>query len=537
MGGKSTLHSAVLRHGGPHENSSFDLRSWQGLTYVLRAGKEALKEKGAYAEFRNLVLQYAQNGGDADTKKQIDAIIKTFPPIDFSKKVQQEQGVNEKSDAEEVVATDTPQANIRPHTGRRVEPRFGTQRSPVVKAHVEAPAEKQEVEHVTTTPVTDTEHKVEEVREVVSIPPAQEVSSEPITPAHTTVEVVHRSLEEHRIRITEIKRAVNEYIGNPVALMSLSDDVGKKYMSALLGALKSTSAGGDGNADGAMATLESAYGLLVATSKSKDEKEVKIISSNDTDAHSESTPVKETDAPPQEVIEDKQETVSIPVSDSIPNISLDVQETNKAPDVPVEEIKDVAVVKEAVHAQPTRHDILRSGFKKSDNAISSVVRSVQQKKYVERESSAPLVVETADIPKIEEMISPDINPQPRRKIISEDEKKVIEKVAVKQSELYSTEITTMLETLLHEWSVFSGSGIFGTGPGGTLHPLFKTLSQLSMGEVVAGRFEGSDPKILKIIKQYIDAWRHEQGITYTLNETFEHYLRRVVQRILKRQNG
>ena len=109
-------------------------------------------------------------------------------------------------------------------------------------------------------------------------------------------------------------------------------------------------------------------------------------------------------------------------------------------------------------------------------------------------------------------------------------------VAVRQTELFTPEITEALDTLLHEWSIFSSSGIFGTGPGGPEHPLYQKISPLSMGEVIAGRWEGSTPKIQKIIKEYIDAWRHEQGIAYTINETFEHYLRRVVQKILKRQN-
>jgi hypothetical protein len=108
---------------------------------------------------------------------------------------------------------------------------------------------------------------------------------------------------------------------------------------------------------------------------------------------------------------------------------------------------------------------------------------------------------------------------------------------VKQAELYAPKTTAMLNNLLHEWSIFSASGFLGTGPSGAEHPLFVTLAPLSMGEVIAGRWEGVDPKQLKIIKQYVDAWRHEQGLTYTLSETFEHYLRRVVDRIAKRQNG
>ncbi len=107
---------------------------------------------------------------------------------------------------------------------------------------------------------------------------------------------------------------------------------------------------------------------------------------------------------------------------------------------------------------------------------------------------------------------------------------------VRQVELFSPKITAMLDKLLHEWNIFAGSGFFGVGPAGAEHPLSLTLAPLSMGEVVAGRWEGADPKIIKIIKQYVDAWRHEQGIAYTTGETFEHYLRRVVQRIVKRQN-
>jgi hypothetical protein len=106
-----------------------------------------------------------------------------------------------------------------------------------------------------------------------------------------------------------------------------------------------------------------------------------------------------------------------------------------------------------------------------------------------------------------------------------------------QTELSNPEITNALHGLLHEWSLFSGSGILGIGPGGPEHPLYRKLSMLSMGEVLAGRFEKADAKVVKTIKEYVDAWRHEQGIAYTTNETFEHFLRRVVQRILKRQKG
>jgi hypothetical protein len=109
-------------------------------------------------------------------------------------------------------------------------------------------------------------------------------------------------------------------------------------------------------------------------------------------------------------------------------------------------------------------------------------------------------------------------------------------ISAEQSELFSPKITDALHQLLHEWTIFGGSGLFGIGPGGSEHPLYIKLSTLSMGEVLAGRWEKADPKLIKVIKQYVDAWRHEQGIAYTIDETFEHYLRRVVQKILKRQS-
>jgi hypothetical protein len=105
-----------------------------------------------------------------------------------------------------------------------------------------------------------------------------------------------------------------------------------------------------------------------------------------------------------------------------------------------------------------------------------------------------------------------------------------------QGELMTAEVTGVLTELLHDWTIFASSGIFGMGPSGMDHPLYEKLSRLPMGEVLSGRFENADMKLVHNIKDYVNAWRHEQGIAYNPSETFEHYLRRVAQRILKRQN-
>ena len=98
-------------------------------------------------------------------------------------------------------------------------------------------------------------------------------------------------------------------------------------------------------------------------------------------------------------------------------------------------------------------------------------------------------------------------------------------------------VTQGLYQLLEEWKLFSNSGFFGTGPSGIEHPLYATLAPLTMGVIMAGRFDGSTPEILDSIKDYAAAWQHEQAILYTRIETFDHYLRRVVQKILKRRQG
>lgn len=104
-----------------------------------------------------------------------------------------------------------------------------------------------------------------------------------------------------------------------------------------------------------------------------------------------------------------------------------------------------------------------------------------------------------------------------------------------QSELASPAVTAGLGQLLDEWEHFKQSGMFGTGPSGIDHPLYKKLQTRAMAEVLAGRWEGADQSVIRSIKDYVNAWRHEQGVAYDTNETFEHYLRRVVQRILRRQ--
>ena len=102
--------------------------------------------------------------------------------------------------------------------------------------------------------------------------------------------------------------------------------------------------------------------------------------------------------------------------------------------------------------------------------------------------------------------------------------------------LASAAVTAGLGQLLSEWSLFKSSGIFGTGPSGKDHVLYLKLAPLTMSAVIAGRFDGVTNAIKQSIADYMNGWRYEQGIVYEKDETFEHYLRRVIRHIIDLQN-
>jgi hypothetical protein len=102
--------------------------------------------------------------------------------------------------------------------------------------------------------------------------------------------------------------------------------------------------------------------------------------------------------------------------------------------------------------------------------------------------------------------------------------------------LFTLEVDEGLDQLLQEWSIFKKSGLFGTGPKGKEHPLFKKMGPLHIPLILAGRFEGATQEIKQSVTDYMNGWRYEQGLIYQQGETFEHYLRRVIRHILDLQH-
>jgi len=103
------------------------------------------------------------------------------------------------------------------------------------------------------------------------------------------------------------------------------------------------------------------------------------------------------------------------------------------------------------------------------------------------------------------------------------------------NDLETPEITAGLEDLLSEWKIFRSSGMFGTGAGGREHPLYKKLAPMPMSIVARGTWEGAKKEEILSVRDYVNGWLHEQAVMYMPTETFEHYLRRVVKKVLERQ--
>ncbi len=584
---------AVLSNKNNTTAPQYDLRSWQGLTEVLKRAREAGLSDSLYAEFRNMVLSYAQTGGDPEMRKKIDTVVASFTvsqktapqniPVTVPKSAPAPDSLPIATPGTSPAVADTPSVPLRKdhlteprrnvssfmpkHVGVATpeEPVDAPQPAPltqmvrhVVEAPVPTPAEEvvppvaPVVETAQPLPVTPVsvlppvvEHELPPpapapVREVpvaeVVIPAPAAVPPPPPAPQPVVARSGFPTLDEHKARIAEIKRTVHTEIGNPITLVDAGNPVGREYMTALLTAMKASGNGGQG-LDAAMEKLERAFvSACDAAKKAK--------------LHGEGTATTPAPTPPPPPVLREEPTVPEPplVPEPVVELPDRIPMAEPLPDRVLALEPDRAPISIAPQIpEPTPLPIV-------DEQVIEVETRIPEP------AAAPLAVETPVIPESEVLSAPESAIPRGGESISEPDpliNKYVDagvgrvefdpvsqtmgqvplEVASRQSDLASSEITTALNQLLHEWSMFEGSGLFGIGPGGAEHPLYKKLASLSMGEVLAGRWERATPEIRRTLKDYVDAWRHEQGIAYNPTENFEHYLRRVVQRILKRQKG
>lgn len=442
----------------------------------------------------------------------------------------------------------------------------------------------------TPTPVIETPQTIPTPPPAPTVTPAQPISSFPVTdqtieqtPAPTDDYDPNRNLQ----RIREIKSLVNDRVGNPVNLVDINNDVGREYMSALLDAMKKLNNGS--SVISAMKRLETAY-LAVDKTLTEHENSItpeipptKTMSAAESTAapatpsaslpvevprpvaeeiHSPEPPLSPIDAPmvptpkvaepapaaPLPVVPTVEENVANPVLEMaeshppvptppvaprMPEVPMEPEEVAEAPiNIEINKplvkpivlkrheagvVEEPLISREPIPIMPTPVKVESSWGAATDTPHNAVSKDTEE--------SAP-----AKFPSLAES---KIKPRTPDELPTAD---AIETSSVVGDSLFTKEIDSGLEQLLLEWSLFRKSGLFGTGPKGREHPLFKKVAGLQIPLLLAGRFEGATQEIKQSITDYMNGWRYEQGIIYNQGETFEHYLRRVIHHILDLQN-
>ena len=363
---------------------------------------------------------------------------------------------------------------------------------------------------------------------------------------------------EHLNRIREIKSDINNKVGNPVNLIEIDNIIGRDYMTTLLEAMKQLNAGTEEEIVKSMQRLEVVYEevktlIEVNLGKTITSSE-KIIKNNDI------TPIKPTipkaitsetvltpQTPEQSFhqpeIKKIVSTEKVPEVDATPKDSFNpsVSSFSQIPEIEQSDWSSpVKIPERQIQKSPVTVPVPKAPAPKEmmSNSVRPIVEipkpPATPKKIAPLENSpvAPNIpIVNNEVVASVATVTPLKTPQD---LPSADSLKL---ASQEGDPLYTKEVDNGLDQLLSEWVLFMKSGLFGTGPRGREHPLFKKIAPISMPLLLSGRFEGATPEIKQSITDYMNGWRYEQGIIYEQNETFEQYLRRVIRHIIDWQNN
>lgn len=343
-------------------------------------------------------------------------------------------------------------------------------------------------------------------------------------------------------RIQEIKRIVNQKVGNPVKLIESHSEIGHEYMSALLDAMKKAPGGGvQGDLNAAMDRLEAAFAKVSALP-----------------APGTASVAPEASVAPQ--------TPQMPPVAAEPAYDGTLTALDRQQQAPYE---STLTQKAMVHTAPQQENVapVTQPTPMTDNVAAHESRFASVKRQLEvadvlpkqaaavpdasEEQQAPAVrmeqpiehppLEAQALEPLPEIHSVGKEKQLQDLLRAKHQKEATAKLQIEEERIASMdplqtpEVTAGLSQLLSEWSLFKSSGIFGIGPSGKDHVLYKRIAPLTMAAVIAGRFEGATPQIKQSITDYMNGWRYEEGIVHEHGETFEHYLRRVIHHILNKK--
>lgn len=298
--------------------------------------------------------------------------------------------------------------------------------------------------------------------------------------------------EEAVERIQEIKHEVNALVGNPVSIIDTDEKIGREYMAALLDAMKAVGGGkSETSSARALSRLEQAYQAVLSL----------MAEETNTPATGPTTE--------EETTADDTEVTSTETKDT----STETVKNEPAPDT----------TEHSTPIPPAATEATQEG-------------TVDQSPATDTEANTSASTETSA-----EKDDPIVSPATQKKISTQLAETQAQAMAQHEQRknaedpLYSQEVTDGLQQLLSEWSLFKRSGVFGTGPNGDEHPLYKKIANLTIAAVLAGRFEEATNEIKRSINDYMNGWRYEEGIVPEQGETFETYLRRVIYQILNKR--
>jgi hypothetical protein len=467
--------------------STFDVRKELDVLALLKRVHQTPIDPNIKNHVRDLIFTYRQSLVQEDAEK----IKQSFAPLGIA------------------IVYDNVSVNEMQRGKKPKKPMLGTARpiphfEPIAVPALSTPT-------LSVTKQEDTQAHIQQKPVLSSVPAYVPDESESVQTSHSNatqeVRVPVSSVPsrggvnaEASERIKEIKRLVNEKVGNPVNLIDSHNELGREYMNALLDAMKKSNGAPSGELSVAMERLEKAFA---------------------------------------QVSEEVLNTASAAVSGS------EVEE-EIAPQVHKEE-KPIRVQPKAFDVVPNTPSFSRGNAPLSISSEGSFeVQPEPQMTPVDERVSAPAQVmqstsqaagaqeenvlhSVAKEKQLQDLLRTTQQKQVQTKLEREEEN------SVSMDPLQTPEVTSGLNQLLSEWSLFRSSGLFGTGPGGKDHPLYKKLSKLTMAAVIAGRFEGATAPIKQSITDYMNGWRYEEGILHEHGEFFEHYLRRVVLHILNRK--
>lgn len=541
--------------------TGFDVSNSQGVGHVLASLRASDLSPAHKNELRDLVLQYANNR-DNSTKLTLEQKILSYGLAPVAQKPKATPAKQYPFGTVRPRPTiPTPSAAPAPQSKQTPEP---------VAEPTPAPEAASEPKPSAPAPVSSEVAPPPAAPAVTEVPPAPQPEPtpapiptpeppKPVEPTPAPAAPVDYGIDpdKHLARIREIKATVNQKTGNPANLIDITNDAGREYMTALLDAMKKLNSGAA--AGPAMQRLEEAFAKVEASLDAHDAEGAQAADAPEPTPAPVTTETKApeaestvTDSAPAAELETQIETpqadqakpASDPTVNKVPlqnaernlpveppaNLPTQAPEPAPAPAPMPEPPKPV----EPAPAPAPTEKVSNDSDMRWGNATP--LRITEDPKSEERPEPATSVSETREqkpvdtshtrVRSLADSGSPLHSPDELTDPAS------VESSSKAGDPLFTNEINEGLEQLLVEWPLFKKSGLFGTGPKGREHPLYLKIKDLQIPLLLAGRFEGANQEIKQSITDYMNGWRYEQGIIYQQGETFEHYLRRVIKRIL-----